>query len=41
MPNIIDLTYFQKANGLNIPLSQSAPVSNVAMQTPNNAQSIQ
>ena len=41
MPNIIDLTYFQKANGLNIPLSQSAPVSNVAMQTPNNAQAIQ
>ena len=41
MPNIIDITYFQKANGLNIPLSQSAPVSNVAMQTPNNAQAIQ
>lgn len=41
MPNIIDTTYFQKANGLNIPLSQSAPISNVAMQTPNNAQALE
>jgi hypothetical protein len=41
MPNIIDTTYFQKANGLNIPLSQSAPISNVAMQTPNNVQALE
>ena len=41
MANIIDLTYFQKANQLNIPLSQSAPISNVAVQTPNNQQALQ
>ena len=41
MPNIIDVIYFQKANGLNIPLSQSAPISNVAMQTPNNVQALE
>lgn len=41
MANIIDLTYFQKANQLNIPLSQNAPISNVAMQTPNNQQALQ
>lgn len=41
MANIIDLTYFQKANQLNIPLSQSAPISNIAMQTPNNQQALQ
>ena len=36
MPNIIDKTYFQKANGLYIPLSVSAPVSNVSSQSPSN-----
>lgn len=35
MPNIIDLTYFQNSNVLNIPLSVSAPIANVSMQTPN------
>jgi hypothetical protein len=35
MPNIIDLTYFQNSNVLNIPLSVSAPVANASMQTPN------
>jgi hypothetical protein len=35
MPNIIDLTYFQNPNVLNIPLSVSAPVANASMQTPN------
>jgi hypothetical protein len=41
MANIIDITYFQKANGLNITLSQSAPISNIAMQTPNNVQALE
>ena len=41
MANIIDLTYFQRANQLNIPLSQDAPISNVAMQTPNNQEALQ
>ena len=33
--SIIDLTYFQKANGLNIPLSISAPTANTSVQSPN------
>lgn len=33
--SITDLTYFQKANNLNIPLSVSAPIANASMQTPN------
>lgn len=33
---IIDLTYFQKANVLNIPLSVSAPVANASLTTPDN-----
>jgi hypothetical protein len=33
--SILDLTYFQKANALNIPLSVSAPIANASMQTPN------
>jgi len=37
MPQIIDLTYFQKANDLNIPLSVEVVVANPALQTPNNA----
>lgn len=36
MPNIIDKTYFQKANGLYIPLSKSAPVSNASAESPSN-----
>ena len=34
--NIINLTYFQQANVLNIPLSVSAPVANAALATPDN-----
>ena len=34
--NIIDLSYFQKANVLNIPLSVSSPVSNPVLATPDN-----
>lgn len=34
--NIIDLTYFQQANVLNIPLSISAPVANSVWNTPDN-----
>lgn len=41
MPNIIDITYFQKANGLNIPLSVSAPVANASMQTPNTVEALE
>lgn len=36
MPNIVDKTYFQKANGLYIPLSKSAPVSNASAESPSN-----
>jgi len=35
MPNIIDKTYFQKANELNIPQSVSVIVANPALETPN------
>jgi hypothetical protein len=35
MPNIIDKTYFQKANELNIPLSVQTLVANPTLQTPN------
>jgi len=36
MPNIVNKTYFQKANELYIPLSVTAPVSNVSAQSPSN-----
>lgn len=36
MPNIIDKTYFQNANELNIPLSIQTLVANPTLQTPNN-----
>ena len=35
MPNIIDKTYFQKANELNIPQSVAVIVANPALATPN------
>jgi hypothetical protein len=35
MPQIIDITYFQKANELNIPLSVENIVANPALKTPN------
>ena len=35
MPQIIDVSYFQKANELNIPLSVAMVVANPAIQTPN------
>lgn len=36
MPQIIDKTYFQKANELNIPLGVENIVANTTLQTPNN-----
>ena len=38
MPQIIDVTYFQKANELNIPLSVEMVVANPSLQTPNTQQ---
>ena len=35
MPQIIDITYFQKANALNIPLATAVLVANPALNTPN------
>lgn len=35
MPNIVDLTYFQKANIFNIPLAVDLPVANPSLATPN------
>lgn len=35
MPNIVQITDFQQANSLNIPLSNDVPVSNAATQSPN------
>lgn len=40
MPNIIDLSYFQKANSLNIPLSVEVLVANPALETPNSANAL-
>jgi len=37
MPNIIDLSYFQQANALNIPLSVQMIVANPTLETPNSA----
>jgi hypothetical protein len=37
MPNIIDLSYFQQANALNIPLSVQVLVANPTLETPNSA----
>ena len=37
MPNIIDLSYFQQANPLNIPLSVQVLVANPTLETPNSA----
>jgi hypothetical protein len=37
MPNIIDLSYFQKANALNIPLSVQMILANPTLETPNSA----
>lgn len=36
MPQIVDKTYFQNANGLFIPLSKGAPVSNASAESPSN-----
>lgn len=40
MPNIIDKSYFQKANDLNIPLSVEMVVANPSLQTPNTQQEL-
>ena len=40
MPQIIDVTYFQKANELNIPLSVEMVVANPSLQTPNTQQGL-
>lgn len=37
MPNIIDKTYFQKANELNIPLAKEFIVANPSLETPNSS----
>ena len=37
MPNIIDKTYFQNANELNIPLAKEFIVANPALETPNSS----
>lgn len=40
MPNIIDLSYFQQANALNIPMSVEVLVANPALETPNSANAL-
>lgn len=40
MPNIIDLSYFQQANALNIPLSVEVLVANPSLETPNSANAL-
>ena len=40
MPNIIDKTYFQKANELNIPLGADTLIANPAIATPNQAEAL-
>lgn len=40
MPQIIDKTYFQKANELNIPLGVENIVANPTLQTPNNVEAL-
>jgi len=40
MPQIIDKTYFQKANELNIPLGADTLVANPAIATPNNSDAL-
>lgn len=40
MPNIIDKTYFQKANELNIPLGADTLIANPAIATPNQADAL-
>lgn len=40
MPNIVDKTYFQKANGLNIPLAKEFIVANPSLETPNNSNAL-
>jgi hypothetical protein len=40
MPNIIDLSYFQQANPLNIPLSVQMIVANPTLETPNSANAL-
>jgi len=40
MPQIIDVTYFQKSNELNIPLSVEMVVANPSLQTPNKQQEL-
>jgi hypothetical protein len=41
MPNIIDITYFQKANDLNLPLSVERAKANPTLQTPNSKTDIE
>lgn len=38
MPQIIDISYFQKANELNIPLAQEFIVANPSLETPSQSQ---
>ena len=40
MPQIVNLTYFQKANGLNIPLAKEFIVANPSLETPNNSNAL-
>jgi hypothetical protein len=41
MPNIVNITYFQKANDLNLPLSEDRLVANPTLQTPNSKTAIE
>lgn len=41
MPNIIDITYFQKANDLNLPFSVERAKANPTLQTPNSKTDIE
>jgi hypothetical protein len=40
MPQIVDISYFQKANGLNIPLAKEFIVANPSLETPNNSSAL-
>jgi len=40
MPNIIDLSYFQRANALNIPMSVEVLVANPSLETPNSTNAL-
>lgn len=40
MPQIVDISYFQKANGLNIPLAKEFITANPSLETPNQSSAL-